>query len=61
MYTGIYKHINYQLKNYLNSLKNGEYNTIELDIPFWGTVIAKSKDQIEFAVAQILSEEAGGI
>jgi len=57
IYTAISKHLNYQLKKHLDSKQP---NTLELDIPYLGTVIAKAADQLEFAVAQTLSDEAGG-
>lgn len=48
--------MNYQLKKHIDS----KAASLELDIPYLGTVIAKGGDLLDFAVAQYLNDESGG-
>ena len=46
VYTAISKHLNHQLKKYVDNANDN--TSLELDIPYFGTVMASGKTLLEF-------------
>ena len=63
VYTAVSKHINHSLKKYLMKLPEDDSQehsfSQEIEVPYFGTVVAQGKQKLTFHTAQTLTDEGG--